>query len=108
MRVRHYWSGADNKNFYQLQEDGSLAEDLSYTTDDENYNAFNIDMVFRWIFAPGSEMSVAWKNSIYRTGEFFISDYWKNFRDTWKSDQTNSLSIKVLYYIDYNNLRKKR
>ncbi len=109
IRVRHYWSGAANKNYYQLQSDGSLSEDLNYNDNkDENYNAFNIDMILRWIFAPGSELSIAWKNSIYESQDKVLTDYWQNMRNTWKSDQTNSLSLKVLYYIDYNSLRRKK
>lgn len=109
IRIRHYWSGAANKNYYQLQTDGSLAEDFNYSDNkDENYNAFNIDMIFRWIFAPGSELSVAWKNAIYESRDKVLTDYWQNIRNTWKSDQTNSLSLKVLYYIDYNMLRRNK
>jgi hypothetical protein len=108
-RMRHYWSGAGNKEFYQLQENGALLSDVNYDVNqDENYNAFNIDLIFRWIFAPGSELSLAWKNSIYTSGDKVISDYWNNFDKTWKSDQINSISLKILYYIDYNNLRKKK
>jgi hypothetical protein len=109
LRVRHYWSGAGNKEFYQLQEDGLLAKDINYSENkDENYNAFNIDLVFRWIFSPGSELTIAWKNSITDNGDKVINHYWNNLNRTWKSDQTNSISIKILYYIDYNNLKKKK
>jgi hypothetical protein len=109
LRIRHYWSGAGNKEFFQLQEDGLLAEDLAYNENrDENYNAFNIDLVFRWIFAPGSELSLAWKNSILNSNDKVVRNYWNNFERTWKSDQTNSFSIKILYYIDYNSLRRKK
>ena len=107
--MRHYWSGAGNKEFYQLQEDGLLEKDPMYTENqDENYNAFNIDLVFRWIFAPGSELSLAWKNAILTNNNQVISNYWENFTNTWKSDQTNSFSLRFLYYFDYNNLRKKK
>ncbi|MBN2213112.1 MAG: carbohydrate binding family 9 domain-containing protein [Bacteroidales bacterium] len=109
IRIRHYWSGAANKNYYQLQPDGSLSEDPGYSDNkDENYNAFNIDLILRWIFAPGSELSVAWKNSIYDSQDNVLTGYWQNVRNTWKSDQSNSLSLKVLYYIDYNSLRRKK
>ncbi len=106
-RMRHYWSGAQVKEFYQLQEDGTLLNDHNYNENkDNNYNAFNIDLVFRWIFAPGSELSLAWKNSINTDGDRVISRYWRNFSKTWQSDQVNSFSIRILYYIDYNNLRR--
>lgn len=108
-RMRHYWSGAENKEFFQLQENGTLLSDLDYEENqDNNYNAFNIDLVFRWIFAPGSELSLAWKNAISTSGDRVISDYWNNFSKTWRSDQVNSLSFKILYYIDYNSLRGKK
>jgi hypothetical protein len=109
VRVRHYWSGAANKNYFQLQPDGLLKEDITYTQNkDENYNAFNIDMIFRWIFAPGSELSLAWKNSILNDQDVVTNNYWHNLDNTWSADQTNSLSLKILYYIDYNSLKRKK
>ena len=108
LRIRHYWSGAENKEYFQLKEDGSLEPDLDYLQNqDQNYNAFNVDMIFRWIFAPGSEFTFSWKNSIYTDGENVNPDYFDNLSNTWHSDQINSLSVKILYYIDYNSLRKK-
>lgn len=108
LRTRHYWSSSLNKDFYILQDDGSLVRDNNYTENhDANYNAFTVDMIFRWIFAPGSEISIAWKNSIYHDDDVVINDYFTNLDKTWNSDQTNSISIKILYYLDYNSLRKK-
>lgn len=108
MRIRHYWSGAANKEYYFLMEDGSMLHDPDYHTNhDANYNAFNIDLVFRWIFSPGSELSVAWKNSIGISDDRIVNDYFKNLSNTWNSDQINSFSVKILYYIDYNSLKKK-
>ena len=105
LRVRHYWSGNNNKDYYQLQENGDLVLDTDYEENhNNNYNAFTVDFVYRWIFAPGSELTFAWKNSIYCSGDQVVSQYFENLNNTWKSDQTNSLSIKMLYYLDYNNL----
>ncbi len=108
LRARHYWSGCENKAFFQLQEDGSLSPDPLYSeNEDQNYNAFNVDMSFRWIFAPGSELISAWKNAAYHESDAFVNNYGKNLEQTW-ANQTNTLSLKVLYYIDYNNLRKTK
>ncbi|MBN2481481.1 MAG: hypothetical protein JXB19_07060, partial [Bacteroidales bacterium] len=108
LRFRHYWSGAANKDYHQLQQNGTLILDPDYDKNkDANYNAFNVDFVFRWIFAPGSELSVAWKNSILESGNKVVFRYLENLENTWKADQTNSISVKILYYIDYNNLRRK-
>jgi len=105
LRARHYWSGADNKAYYRLEEDGSLTPDTDYLENqDQNYNAFSVDMRFRWIFAPGSELSLAWKNTIYDDTRFYHRNYFDNLRNTYDLDQTNSISLKILYYIDYNSL----
>ena len=105
LRGRHYWSSVSNKDYYLLGQDGTLAYDKSYTENhDTNFNSFNIDMVLRWVFAPGSEMTVGWKNAIFDSNENVM----KKYRDNWKilrtSPQTNTFSLKILYYLDYNNI----
>jgi hypothetical protein len=108
-RGRHYWSGVEYINFYQLQKnDGSLVDDNDYNgTTDVNYNIFNVDMVLKWHFAPGSEMSLAWKNSIFSDHDQVIYSYMDNINKTRRTDNLNSISIKILYYIDYNQIHKK-
>lgn len=108
LRARHYWSAADNKIYFLLQPDGSLADASSYTDNkDQNYNAFTVDMVFRWNFAPGSELALAWKNSAYDNHDLVTQNYFDNLSKTWEN-AANSFSLKVLYYLDYNSLRKGR
>ena len=108
LRVRHNWAGDRNKIYYLLQHDGSLQDYPTYNKNmDQNYNAFTVDMIFRWNFAPGSELVMAWKNAAYAEKDVVVDSYWNNLRDTWLN-QSNSLSMKVLYYIDYNNLKKKK
>lgn len=105
-RLRHYWSKAEYSNFYTLSSDGIL-QDTSYNKNHNiNFNAFNVDMVYTWQFLPGSEMSLVWKNTILTEDTEVALNYWKNLNNTFTSSQTNSLSIKVLYYIDYLSLRR--
>jgi hypothetical protein len=108
LRMRHYWSGADSKSICQLQQNGKFISDNAYQKNhDENFNAFNIDMVFRWIFAPGSELSLAWKNSILNKQDIVDTDLFNNINNTFNDDKINSISLKILYYLDYNQLRRK-
>jgi hypothetical protein len=114
LRVRHYWSTLTYRSFHVLDEDGHLAE-TDYTGHDENdyslhnnsFDAFNVDMVYSWVFAPGSELTVVWKNAILRGDTQYDPAYFDNLKNTLESSQTNSFSIKVLYYIDYLSLKKK-
>lgn len=108
LRVRHYWSGALNKNYYLLGQNGSLTDYPAYTQNkNQNYNAFTIDMIFVWNFAPGSELDCAWKNAALTDQSDYVNNYWTNLHNSWLN-QLNSLSVKILYYIDYNKLRKKK
>ena len=48
---------------------------------DISYNAWSIDCVFRWIFAPGSELSVVWKNLLDDQGDLLPDTYTENLQD---------------------------
>jgi len=106
IKARHYWSTADYKSFYELQNDGTL-KDIYYTENKNlSFDALTIDAVFAWQFAPGSEVSVVWKNAVYKDGTYINPSYFKNFEEVLAQPAINSFSIKVLYYLDYNYLKK--
>lgn len=107
-RLRHYWSEVISKEFYTLQQDGSLAKNTMYSGNtNQNLNIFNIDMVYTWEFAPGSFLNIVWKNSVY-SGDQRISDsYLKNFSHTLSGPQNNNISLKVIYYLDALSFRKR-
>jgi hypothetical protein len=107
LRCRHYWSRAVyDGSYYILQDDGSFTDSDYYRDPNVNTNFFNVDLVYTWRFAPGSELSVVWKNAIFTEGEEIVNDAWRNFNDMLSSPQTNSISLKILYYLDYQNLRR--
>lgn len=106
-RTRHYWSTVDQKELYDLQNDGSLKPTIhsAEPLKNQNFNAFNIDAVYTLQFAPGSFINVVWKNAIY-TSDDAIESYFKNVRNTLSSPQNNNLSLKVIYFLDYLDLKK--
>jgi hypothetical protein len=108
-RSRHYWSKAEYQQYYTLSDLGKLFDDPQYEGNSNvNFNAFNIDLVYRWRFSPGSEVSFVWKNSIYTRGQEIIQHYSENAEQMFSSQQTNSFSIKLLYYLDYSMVKKKK
>jgi hypothetical protein len=109
IRARHYWAKAHYKSFYNLKEDGHLMDNISYNKNhDFNFNAFNIDMVFQWQFAPGSSLNLVWKNSIYEEQDKTVEGYFNDVTQTFEAKQLNTVSLKVLYYFDYLYLVKKK
>jgi hypothetical protein len=107
LRARHYTSSAVYRKYFSLNENGSLSAADFDKNKDINFNTFNVDMVFSWWFAPGSEVSLVWKNAIASEGSEYVSGYMNNFNQTMQSPQNNSISVKVLYYLDVLTFKGK-
>jgi len=108
-RMRHYWSKVSYDKFAMLNLNGTLDPTDYKGNHNANFNAFNIDMILRWEFAPGSELALAWKNAVLTYNDSEITDkFFDNLRNTIESPGDNSFSIKLLYYLDYIYLKKKK
>lgn len=113
-RLRHYWRTAAYNRYFLMTDDGDLAPtDYNGTNDagesrhNISYNAFNIDCVFSWQFAPGSFLTAVWKNAIYRSVGFTQERFLSNLDNTLHSDQNNAFTLRVLYFVDYDLARKQ-
>ncbi len=113
LRLRHYWSKVDPKQFYELNVAGDLVTPTNPFTKNvnQNYNYFSTDMLFTWEFARGSFINLAWKDLAESFGNQFEKNYVKNLSNITSSPQTNSFSVKVIYFLDYltakNKLKRK-
>ncbi len=109
LKLRHYWSRGEYNEYFFLLGDGRLSSNKEYTEDKNfNFNSFNIDMVFAWIFAPGSSLNIVWKNSILSEDIITENNFISNLSNTFDSPQTNSLSVKILYYLDYQQMKRRK
>lgn len=107
-RTRHYWSHVQYQHYYKLKEDGYW-EDTPYVGNkDVNFNVFNIDLIYTWDFLYGSRLLFAWKNVL--SPEFPINEYSysKNLGQVLSNPHANDVSVKVIYYLDYLKLQKKK
>lgn len=110
-RARHYWSKVIYHEFYDVLPDGNYLPRPFSDGLNENFNAFNIDMFFTWDFRLGSRLIVAWKNALgpdaYIPG-YPYEKYSQNFQQVFKVPHSNEISVKFVYYIDAQNLFKKK
>ncbi|MBL0104374.1 MAG: hypothetical protein IPP51_11835 [Bacteroidetes bacterium] len=107
LNARHYWTTGKYRLYYTLQNDGGLQANDTYgetNNNDFNYNVFNIDLVYSWQFAPGSNLSIVYKNSIEDQISSVTHDIFSNLNRVVKLPQANSISIKLIYYLDYQSL----
>lgn len=111
LRVRHYWSKVHYWDFMNLKPDGNVGKVASVGRNpDINVNLFNVDMNYTWQFAPGSFINVTWKTASELFDQMVAERYYRNLRKSIDAPAFNSLSLKVIYFLDYINLqhRKKR
>lgn len=113
-RLRHYWRTAAYNRYFLMGEDGGLyptdyngTNDAGESRHNISYNAFNIDCVFSWQFAPGSFLTAVWKNAIYRSVGFTNERFLSNLDNTLDSDQNNAFTLRVLYFVDYGLARQQ-
>lgn len=111
LSFRNFWSAAryfDNE-FYRLQKDGGLAE-TDYTYSDQNdpnanFNIWNLDISYRWRFAPGSEAILLYRNSIFKQDHLSQLAYHESLQHLFDEPIRQNISLRVVYFLDYNNLK---
>ncbi len=117
LRVRQYWSTVDVLHFDLLTASGKLISDTTgYNKNkDRSVNFFNVDFVYTWRFAPGSDLILVWKNAIVPDKNFvpaarsdIDAGLGKNVYRTLRDDQLNTFTLKVLYYLDYQYFKAKK
>ncbi len=64
-------------------------------------------MQYRWVFLPGSEINVVWKNSIFTADKLVQEMYWTNLKSTLVNGPVNSFSLKLIYWLDYAAISKQ-
>lgn len=112
LRARHYWQQVNYNNFFNVAADGSLiAKDPSFhPLLDDNFNTFNLDAFLTWDFRLGSRVIFGWKNwlgdSFAVPGDVY-GNYIRNLGKTFGVPHGNELTLKLIYFLDYNQLRRK-
>jgi len=110
LRFRNFWGTADygDELFYTLNDNGSLTPtdyDTSENNPNTNFNIWNIDLSFRWRFAPGSEATLLYRNQIFNQDNLSWIDYGESLQSLFNQPGQHTVSLRIRYFIDYNNIR---
>ena len=114
LHARHSWTKVDPQQFYELDINGNLQTPTkSFTKNvNQNYNFLSVDMVYNNEFAPGSFITLAWKDIGQSFTRSFEKNYTSNLGNILSGKQFTSFSLKVIYFLDYvtfrNKLKEKR
>ncbi|MBE0392804.1 DUF5916 domain-containing protein [Flavobacterium sp. PL002] len=109
LAVRQYWSFAENQNYLSLQKNGRLTDYINYTNNkDSSFYSWNFDLSYSWWFAPGSQVSILYRNNAANFERNINKDFDKNVTSLLNNDAlSHAFSISVKYFIDYNSLKSK-
>lgn len=106
LAFRHYYSEVEYSQYLNLQPDGKLIENLVYNKNhDATYNNWNVDFRFSWWFAPGSQLTLLYRNAVESYMTKARVDFSNNFKNLFEEPQLNSLSLRISYYLDYNRVK---
>ncbi len=106
--ARHYWSYAEYNEYLTLQQDGGLLVNPNFTENmDSDFSTWNFDLSYSWWFAPGSQLSVLYRNNATDYRNDINKELGNNFRNLFQNNLNNIFSLSVRYFIDYNSIKNK-
>ncbi|WGD34624.1 DUF5916 domain-containing protein [Olleya sp. YS] len=116
LSFRNYLSTVTyDDNLYVLQDNGYLRESEIYTKStvngdpnfdpDINFNTWNLDLSYTWQFAPGSQLTALYRNQIFNFSNNSEAGFFDSMDDLFKQEQRNTFSLRLVYFIDYNDLK---
>ncbi|SDG69404.1 Carbohydrate family 9 binding domain-like [Flavobacterium omnivorum] len=107
--LRHYWSYAENKNALSLEQNGRLVDFTGYTANkNSSFYSWNADLSYTWWFAPGSQVSVLYRNNAGAFERNINKEFTNNVTNLLTNEALNHVfSISVRYFIDYNEVKNK-
>ena len=106
LAFRHYFSDVTYKQFYSLENDGSLNENTTYNPNlAGTYNSWNVDLRYSWWFAPGSQLTLLYRNATSNYLEVSRMRFKNNFNELFDAPMVNNVSLRVTYFLDYNRIK---
>ena len=111
LRARHYWNEVIYMSFHNVDSRGELINRLFIANQNDNVNIFNTDAFLTWDFRLGSRMIIGYKN--WLGDEEFVpipatkNSYLHNLGEVFDLRHGNELTVRFIYFLDYNQLHKK-
>ena len=106
LAFRHYFSDVTYKQFYTLNQDGNLTDYNNFTNNlNGTYNSWNVDLRYSWWFAPGSQLTLLYRNAVSNYQDISRQSFGDNFSTLFNEPMTNNISLRLTYFLDYNRAK---
>jgi len=114
IQLRHYWDNVVyDPLMYRLDDNGRINEDPNLPKSslednpDVNFSTWNIDLNYVWQFAPGSFLTVLYRQQLFQNNDDASQDYINSLSNLFNEGLQHTLSIRLQYFIDVNNVKEK-
>lgn len=109
LSFRHNWTPVKyDTQFYDLSQNGTLIPNSYSANHDINYNSWNFDLKYNWEFAPGSQITALYRNSIFNETSNAYLNFNENLDDLFNQPTEHLFSLRLVYYLDYNKLKNRK
>ncbi|NCT75689.1 MAG: carbohydrate binding family 9 domain-containing protein [Chitinophagaceae bacterium] len=112
LRVRHYWSNVKYKRIAYIDAKGYPQSPAALSGLD-NVNFFNTDAFLTWDFRYGSRLILGYKSWLGDDQTYSIDGnaykrYLSNFGKTFDLSHGTELTVRFIYFLDYNQLKRSK
>jgi hypothetical protein len=96
---------------YTILEDGSMDNTTGHNLDNLgydpniNFGTWNLDFRYSWQFAPGSQLTALYRNSLFNFDNMSREGYFSSLGALLDQPIEHIFSLRMVYYIDYNNIK---
>lgn len=111
LSLRNYWGVVKyDQQLFSLNEDGTVSSTTGYTTEsiennpDINFSTWNLDLSYSWQFAPGSFLTALYRNQLFNQDNEARDTYTQSIGTLFDQPINHTLSIKLQYFLDYNQI----
>ena len=108
VKLRYHLDQVKSKSFKKLDNNGYLIESQYFGIHDINYTTWTSDIAFNWRFAPGSQLSLVWKDAIDNEVNYLTYHLIENLENSFNLNKQSSISLKIIYYLDYLYLQNDK
>ena len=110
LKIIHYWSFTENFEYFLLNQNGRLDKYFnSVGNQNQDFSRWNFDLSYVWWFAPGSQISILYRNNSeinLKKLPAINKDEVSNLKSLLNNEVlSNSFSISIKYFIDYNQAK---
>ncbi len=112
LTFRNYWSTVTyRQDLFTLLNDGSTTTSTGHNLDtidfdpNANFSTWNIDLRYSWQFAPGSQLTALYRNSLFNFDTMSRDNFFDSLGNLFDQPIEHTFSLRMVYYIDYNTLK---